>query len=79
MNKTHTDFLLIVVRKRIPISLPGLEADPPSFENRTKVLVTNHKEIPEWVVDCYNVNTEADCHFSAEIVCPLFNGKLSYS
>ena len=25
------------------------------------------------------VNTEADCHFSAEIVCPLFNGKLSYS
>ncbi len=54
MNKTHNAFRLIVVRKRIQGSLPGLPTEPPSFETRYKVLATNHKEIPEWVLDWYN-------------------------
>ncbi len=44
----------IVVGKRIPVPLPGLPTEPPSFETRAKVLATNHREIPEWVVDWYN-------------------------
>ena len=54
MNKTHKAFRLIVVRKRVQGSLPGLPTEPPAFETRYKVLATNHKEIPEWVVDWYN-------------------------
>ncbi|EQD23927.1 MAG: hypothetical protein D084_Lepto4C00665G0003 [Leptospirillum sp. Group IV 'UBA BS'] len=54
MNKTHNAFRLIVVRKRVQGSLPGLPTEPPSFETRYKVLATNHKEIPEWVLDWYN-------------------------
>ena len=54
MNKTHNAFRLIVVRKRIQGSLPGLPTEPPSSEIRYKVLATNHKEIPEWVKDWDN-------------------------
>nr|EDZ39845.1 MAG: transposase [Leptospirillum sp. Group II '5-way CG'] len=58
MNKTHNAFRLIVVRKRVQGSLPGLPTEPPSFETRYKVLATNHKEIPEWVLDWYNQRGE---------------------
>ena len=58
MNKTHNAFRLIVVRERIPLSLPALPTEPPSFETRYKVLATNHKEIPEWVVDWYKQRGE---------------------
>jgi hypothetical protein len=37
MNKTHNAFRLIVVRKRVQGSLPGLPTEPPSFETRYKV------------------------------------------
>ncbi len=50
-----------VFRKRHPdrggktdSSPSGLPTEPPSFETRAKVLATNHREIPEWVVDWYN-------------------------
>ena len=51
MNRTENAFRLIVVRRRVPNPLPGIETDPVSFETRYKVLATSHKEIPEWIVD----------------------------
>ena len=33
MNKTHNAFRLIVVRKRIPLSLPALPTEPPSLRS----------------------------------------------
>ena len=59
MNKTPNAFRLIVVRRRVQNPLPGVETDSPSFETRYKVLATNHKEIPAWVVDWYNQRGEA--------------------
>ena len=59
MNKTHNAFRLIVVRKRVPLTLPTLPMEPPAFETRYKVLATNHREIPAWVVDWYNQRGEA--------------------
>ncbi len=58
MNKTPNAFRLIVVKKRIQLSLLALDTEAPSFESRYKVLATNHKEIPEWVVDWYNQRGE---------------------
>ncbi len=59
MNKTHNAFRLIVVRRRIPLPLPGFPLAPPAFETRYKVLATNHREIPEWIVDWYNQRGDA--------------------
>ncbi len=54
MNKTHSAFRLIVVRNPVQTSLPGVEQEEDSEKTRYKVLATNHKETPEWIVDWYN-------------------------
>ena len=59
MNKTHNAFRLIVVRRRVQNPLPGVETEEVSPDVRYKVLATNHKEIPAWVVDWYNQRGEA--------------------
>ena len=60
MNKTHNAFRLIVVRRRVQNSLPGMEEEgEASPDVRYKVLATSHKEIPEWVVAWYKQRGEA--------------------
>ena len=59
MNKTHNAFRLIVVRRRVQNPLPGIEEEEASPDVRYQVLATDHKEIPEWVVDWYRQRGEA--------------------
>ena len=58
MNKTDSAFRLIVVKVPIQSSLPGVEPEEASEKTRYKVLATNHKETPEWIVDWYNQRGE---------------------
>ena len=59
MNRTEKAFRLLVVRRRVQNLLPGVETEEVSPDVRYKVLATNHKEIPAWVVDWYNQRGEA--------------------
>ena len=59
MNRTEKAFRLLVVRRRVQNLLPGVETEEASSDVRYKVLATNHKEIPAWVVDWYNQRGEA--------------------
>jgi len=54
MNRTNNAFRLIVHRKPLQSSLPGLEEEAPPAGSRYRVLATNRKEIPEWIIDWYN-------------------------
>ena len=54
MNRTNNAFRLIVHRKPLQASLPGLPEEALPAESRYRVLATNRKEIPEWIIDWYN-------------------------
>jgi hypothetical protein len=59
MNKTNNAFRLIVHRKPLQSSLPGLPEEAPPAGSRYRVLATNRKEIPEWIIDWYNQRGDA--------------------